>query len=248
MLEAMATTRRRLSQDSRWQTVLQRVLLLLSIAAGIGYLPAIVGASEPVRAVIKILSIAPLVLLPLLVAPARLGLSLALLASLLGDISLVFPGKVWFLRGLLAFLAAHIVYVYLFSKQTRKPLRLTAAEILGCAFLVSGAISALAFLWPWLGVMQLPVLIYASALTGMNIAALLTRMPGVFFGALLFLISDTLLGLRIFGGLPGWSSFFIWATYYAAQLSITCGYLGAAPTRSEAPGELRDSTGSAPPK
>lgn len=225
----MQATRRRLSADSGVQTGLQRALLLLSIAAGIGYLPAIAGSSELVRAIIKLLSIAPLVLIPLLVSPKRPGLSLALFASLVGDFSLVFPGKVWFLRGLLAFLTAHLIYMYLFSQRTRRPLRLTAAEILGCAFLVSGALSALAFLWPWLGVMQLPVLIYASALTGMNIAALLTRMPGVFSGALLFLSSDTLLALRIFGGLPAWSSFLIWATYYAAQLTITCGYLAAPP-------------------
>jgi uncharacterized membrane protein YhhN len=216
-------------------------LLLISIVSGLLFsLLLVAPPALYLRCLCKVLSILPLLLLPLLTpgAPRRGGLALALAFALTGDICLTFPGATWFLRGLLAFLGMQLLYIYLFSRRVRRPLRLTAAELLGSALIIGGALAALSWLWPGLGVMRLPVLVYASALTSMNVAALLCGLPGLLTGTLLFLVSDTLIGVwRFVGPLPG-AAQLIWVTYYAAQLLIVCSYLAAPPRAERPPGAV----------
>ena len=91
-------------------------------------------------------------------------------------------------------------------------------------------------LWPKLGEMQIPVLVYSIVITLMGLAAL-DRYGAVspksfwkvLIGALLFILSDSLIAYSRFGqeiveiSLPG---FWIMLTYILAQFLIITGWMG----------------------
>ena len=80
-------------------------------------------------------------------------------------------------------------------------------------------------------------------LTAMVMAAMLVRVNPVWIGggAILFLISDSLIALGRFkrrGGEP-WTGFLIWSTYYLAQYSMTFGFvLGKTKLENSRAGQL----------
>jgi uncharacterized membrane protein YhhN len=143
-----------------------------------------------------------------------LWISVGLFFSLIGDIALLRPAQ-YFLPCLVAFLFAHIAYLIVFTRDTL----LVAATL----YLV---------LFPGLrGVLKLPVAVYAMLLASMAGQAMgrslvlhsrAARLPAI--GALLFMLSDTLLSIDRFraplpraslllvvpraGGLTFWASDF----------------------------------------
>jgi len=98
-----------------------------------------------------------------------------------------------------------------------------------CAALVA------AWLIPTLGSLAIPVALYISAITAMVICAILARFPSswVVTGAILFLISDSILAVDKFKTPVPLRDYLVWITYYAAQYAITTGLLLRA-TRPEA--------------
>jgi uncharacterized membrane protein YhhN len=105
------------------------------------------------------------------------------------------------------------------------------------------AIYAVAFgywLWPSLGALAVPVMLYVAAITAM--AA--TSIRGgrlVAAGAVLFLISDSLLAAdRFKSPIPG-RDYLVWLTYYAGQFMIAWGWVNAGKRRWLAP-DLRQYT------
>lgn len=234
---AIGSLRQDIRQAPPRAALQQRVLLFVSLTAAVIYLFALQWEPYQGQFLLKALVIAPLVgmPLPLKKAPRRWLLSLALFASLVGDVCLVLPGPDWFLRGLFAFLTTHLMYIYLFMRRTSWPLRLTVGETLGMVCIVVGVAIVLSWLWPKLGAMRLPVLLYGSALALVNISSLCARLPGVFAGTLLFLFSDSLLGITVFRGGPPGAALLISLTYYTAQLLIVSGYLTARSSRHAPP-------------
>ncbi|MDH5205828.1 MAG: lysoplasmalogenase family protein [Hylemonella sp.] len=161
---------------------------------------------------------------------ARGLLLVALAASLAGDIFLMLPPG-YFVAGLLSFLLAHLAYLALF----RRGLPWFASRIALVLSLVYGA-AVCAVLWTDLPApLRAPVAIYVLAITLMVAQAVgrarLHPCPGatrVAVGAGLFLLSDTLLALdRYTMPLPQ-ASFWVLATYYAAQFLIVRGVLADA--------------------
>lgn len=225
--EVLVASRKRMTEGNSKAARQERALLLLSLISAVAYFLALPWQPYQGQFLVKALIIAPLAALPLVVkaAPRRGLLALALFASLIGDICLVFQGSEWFMRGLVAFLVTHLFYIYLFARRMRRPLRLSGRELLAVALLVLGAGTVVACMWSGLGAMRIPVLLYATALTTMNICGLLTRLPGLFVGTLLFLLSDALLGLMVFRGTPAVTVVLISICYYTAQLLIISGYL-----------------------
>jgi uncharacterized membrane protein YhhN len=159
---------------------------------------------------------------PPLPAPRYRGLIAAgLLCSLAGDVLLMVPGD-FFLAGLLAFLGAHVCYLTAFRTHGvgRGPLALAVPP------LVVGA-AVLTLLWPKLGMMRVPVLLYVAVILAMCWSAAerwwTTRAPGsalALVGAVLFLVSDALLAInRFHTPLPA-ASWLVLGTYYPAQLFI----------------------------
>jgi uncharacterized membrane protein YhhN len=153
-------------------------------------------------------------------------LSAALIASSAGDVLLDVDPERLFVPGLCAFLAAHVVYTVLFAtnrtcwQRIKTPRRVLLIAVPIYVFLIS------VWLVPGTGPLKIAVIIYIFAITGMTTTALGSRFGWcVAAGALLFMLSDTLLAIGKFRGpFPG-RGYLVWATYYAAQYLITTGVL-----------------------
>ncbi|HEX8651363.1 MAG TPA: lysoplasmalogenase [Pyrinomonadaceae bacterium] len=144
-----------------------------------------------------------------------------LVCSLMGDIFLMLPSD-RFIPGLLSFLFAHLFYIAAFSSGKPQLYALWYA----IPFLVYGGVM-LWLLFPHLGRMKLPVIIYMLVILVMAWRALnMWRETEqvwselAFFGALLFTVSDSILALNRFRGRIDYSEFYILSTYFTAQWLI----------------------------
>ncbi|NVJ70687.1 MAG: lysoplasmalogenase [Alphaproteobacteria bacterium] len=155
-------------------------------------------------------------------------LFLALLASVSGDVLIAMPHEQAFMRGLLGFMVAHVIFIVLYVTNRRPmkeigtvPIRL--ASLLWVFAFVSGFA-----LNDMLGDMRMYVFTYTAVLTAMATAALLSKFPlrltGI--GAVLFIASDAALGARQFiPSVPEYMGYFVWVTYYASELMMTMGVM-----------------------
>jgi uncharacterized membrane protein YhhN len=162
---------------------------------------------------------------------------LAIIFSCAGDTLLMFQGKdgSFFIYGLGAFLVAHIFYILAYRQHQSSD---TSNELQGLqkiryAFpiLLSGT-GLVVILYSRLGGMKIPVLIYAIVLTGMVLAALFrfgktsaSSFALVFGGAILFMISDSLIAINKFLEPLSMAGMWIMVTYIAAQYLIVTGLL-----------------------
>ena len=144
-----------------------------------------------------------------------------LLCSLAGDIFLMLPSD-RFIPGLLSFLVAHLFYIAAFSSGKPQLYALWYA----IPFLVYGGVM-LWLLFPHLGRMKLPVMIYMLVILVMAWQALdrwreteQVWSALAFCGALLFTVSDSILALNRFRGRINYSEFYILSTYFTAQWLI----------------------------
>lgn len=157
----------------------------------------------------------------------HLLLFLALAASVGGDVLLAIPHESSFTRGLLSFLAAHVIFIVLYLKNKMPTEDITALRVRIAALMWAAAGVAGYFLYPYLGEMMMPVLTYSVVLAAMATTALFSKFPVklVGIGALLFVVSDTALGAQQFLTVPAFVSYIIWSTYYLAQLLMTLGVM-----------------------
>ena len=150
-------------------------------------------------------------------------LTLALVASLLGDVFLMLPGN-YFIPGLASFLVAHLFYIALFRQGQRWfPSRKALLIVLGF-----GA-AMYAVLWPSL---QDPVLKTAVAAYVIAISLMAAQAIGravvlddsasrwVAVGACVFMLSDSLIASNKFLQPLPLAPLWILLTYYAAQILI----------------------------
>lgn len=155
---------------------------------------------------------------------------LALLFSVIGDCLLMFVDQSphFFTFGLVSFLLAHIIYSMVFLKsrnQDKKPW-------LFVGFLAIYAAGLIYLLHDNLGAMLLPILLYMFVILTMATSAFLRQgsvskisFSLVFIGAILFLISDSLLAINKFYAPLPLSHISIMFTYAFAQLFIVFGLL-----------------------
>lgn len=160
--------------------------------------------------------------------PSRLRLFFisALFFSWLGDIVLMFSDEkeLFFILGLAFFLLTQLFYAIVFFSLVEKgslTLRVLAAAIIPFA---TFGIFLLMKLLPHLGALFVPVIIYASAITLMGIAATLTfksiRMEHCLMlvsGSVFFIVSDSLLAVNKFLAPVPYSGFWVMLTYIIAQ-------------------------------
>lgn len=163
---------------------------------------------------------------------------LALIFSLLGDVLLLFVDKSehFFILGLVAFLTAHIMYVLLFLKHRNKENSPFGFIVL----LLIYAASLFYFLKNGLGEMLIPVVVYILVILTMVTTAYLRKNNVnifsyglVFFGALFFMISDSILAINKFYQPTPWSNVSIMVTYAIAQYLIVIGILKINVTNSK---------------
>lgn len=144
-----------------------------------------------------------------------------LVFSLLGDIALMFPDK-WFQAGLVAFLAAQVLYILAFKPQPGHPV----SPLTFLPFVLYGLLMFF-LLAPHLGPLKVPVFVYIAAITLMAgfAAARYVDRGGTkpllaFAGAMLFLVSDSVLAYDRFARkIPG-ARVLVLGTYFPAQLLI----------------------------
>jgi uncharacterized membrane protein YhhN len=134
----------------------------------------------------------------------------------IGDISLEFDR---FTLGLSAFLIGHLFYAVVFWHKLRLTL-LGGAMLLG--IFLYGAL-VINWLNPYLGEMQLPVYMYLLVIITMAVSAIAGNINHrlVALGALLFVLSDSLIAInRFIEPVPG-ARYWIMVLYYAAQYLLT---------------------------
>ncbi|MBI3652895.1 MAG: lysoplasmalogenase [Acidobacteria bacterium] len=209
--------------------LIDKLLLALSVSSALVYLLTLDRQPFSGSVVIKALGMATLALLVLRVLKTLDGLllSAALLFSCIGDVMLAVRGANLFLYGLLAFLLAHIFYIWLFARNLQRPLRLHSEQkiVLLGILLFSAAMTW--WLWDGFGALKLLALIYLCAITLMCVMATLMNLPkrAVVIGALLFLLSDSLIAANKFKTTIPLSHYAIWISYYVGQGLLALGFL-----------------------
>lgn len=146
-----------------------------------------------------------------------------LIASLAGDVSLMFPGQKWFLRGLVSFLCGHVFYIIAFNQSRYGD----AAWYYILPFILYGVLIVW-WLWPQLGSMRVPVIVYVAVIMTMAWQAanrwLVDReadsMLVALIGAYLFVASDSLIAVERFKRSWRTSRLWVLGLYFPAQWLI----------------------------
>lgn len=201
---------------------MRRWLLIVSVFASVAYL----FTGNPT---VKGFALGPFVVFAILSRPHKRDagiLALGLGFSTLGDVLLDLSPR-YFVFGLCAFLATHLTYIVLFLRNRARPFKGDPVRI-GAAGLVLLASTALsAWIVPSVGALAVPVIVYICAITAMVVLAILGRFrsPWMAVGAVLFLISDSLLAINKFKTPLPLRDVLVWSTYYLGQCGIALGFL-----------------------
>ena len=195
----------------------------LSLLAAIAYQLIEHRPPSALRTGLKTASIGLLVPLPLLATGAGPALPLLLLAaafffSALGDLFLALKGDARnFPRGLGAFLASHLFYIAVMLPVASAPETLAQKAISLAVGL--GAIALYLTLAPTLGKLKLPVGAYLVAIVVMALSALAIPegAPLLGLGAVLFVISDSVIAFDKFRTPVPYRGLIVWVTYYLGQ-------------------------------
>ncbi|MEP5263476.1 MAG: lysoplasmalogenase, partial [Nitratireductor sp.] len=181
------------------------------------------AAPSPLRTGLKTAAIGLLVPLPLLAVGAGpalplLLLSAAFLFSALGDLFLAMKGDARnFPRGIAAFLVSHLFYIAVMVPIASAPETLAQKAVSLAVGL--GAIALYFTLAPTLGKMKLPVGAYLVAILVMALSALAIPegAPLLGLGAVLFVISDSVIAFDKFKSPVPARGLIVWITYYVGQ-------------------------------
>lgn len=159
--------------------------------------------------------------------------SAAIFFSWIGDIMLMFDSRypVLFIVGLLFFLIVHICYIVFFIQIYQKvKLHRGKGKLISIIVTLAYVLFILYLLWPGLGDLKIPVMIYAVTIGCMLVSTLILtgKLPEetlycFISGALLFVISDSMLAYNKFRQAFSLASPLIMITYCMAQLLLTIG-------------------------
>jgi uncharacterized membrane protein YhhN len=215
---------------------MKKIALTLFILSGIGVLLSGFTGTEWLYVISKPLIMTSL-LFYYLVASDPAGrsrvLMLAMILSLAGDVLLM--KEAYFIGGLVSFLAAHILYIFAYRQHQHEESEnsLLGLQRVRLAFpIILAGTGLVVVLYPVLGELRIPVILYATVLALMAINALFRQgrtTTGsfwmVFGGAVLFMISDSILAINKFLAPIEHAGFFIMSTYILAQYLIVRGLL-----------------------
>ncbi len=206
-----------------------RPLLYVSAAASAIYLVTVRWQPFAASALVKGCAVGALALLALRTRASRRDagvLALGLAFSTAGDVLLDLDPR-WFAFGLGAFLLAHLTYIYLFTRNRTAGIRLRPPHIAAVLLILIYSVMLSIWIVPSVGGLAVPEVLYVCALTTMVCTAILARFrrPWVAVGAILFLISDTLLAINKFKTPVPLRDYVVWTTYYLGQCGIALGYL-----------------------
>ncbi len=156
----------------------------------------------------------------------------ALFFSWLGDVLLIFSGQnaMFFITGLIAFLIGHLVYAFMninfVNDSNAKPVFKWPAVFVG-----GYGLFFFTYLKDVLGEMMIPVAIYCAVICIMGITAIgrwkrtdKNSFNLVLIGAILFITSDSVIGLNRFMGPVAFAGPIVMSTYLLAQYLLVKGY------------------------
>lgn len=154
----------------------------------------------------------------------------ALLFSWCGDVFLQASG--FFIPGLLDFLLAHFSYIFYFLQVGKGKKGLLQMRPMLALPVVLYIFLLMSFLLPHLGALRVPVFVYSLTIGTMLLLAVNTRRQifpaisaGFIAGALLFVLSDSVLALNLFISKQWQLGSAVMATYAAAQYLLVKGAL-----------------------
>lgn len=154
--------------------------------------------------------------------PGKL-LFVALLSCAAGDVALALEGGRFFVIGLIFFSMAQILFIVTFSRKVMR--RSSRLPIIAALIIYGGTMASV--LKPSLGGLMLPVFFYIAVITTMGIFAALRASESklVLYGALSFIVSDSLIAIDKFAvSIPG-SGYLVMSTYYLAIFLIAYGHV-----------------------
>ncbi len=210
-------------------TYMSRSQLILSLTAAVAAAVQILSEILGLQVVVYILK--PLTMV-LIISVALIGMKgfrlfynrfvfFGLIFSLIGDILFMLPSNL-FIQGLVSFLIAHLFYILAFSRGVDLRLR----SLSWIPFLVFGVL-VYGFMLPTLMEMTIPVLAYMLVILTMGWRAYerwgQSKTRGAklaLIGAVLFIISDSALGINRFRFPFQLSTLVVLGTYYPAQWFI----------------------------
>jgi len=133
--------------------------------------------------------------------------------SMVGDILLMFDQNSFFIAGMIAFMAAHVCYIGAFRYYYKwKPYHLFILALFafyGIIFLI--------WMAPHLGNMLIPIAVYSGFILTMGFFALTIPRYLAGVGAILFIVSDSLIVLNKFAPFDVKTGIWVMSTYYLAQ-------------------------------
>jgi uncharacterized membrane protein YhhN len=163
------------------------------------------------------------------------GLMLAaLFFSWAGDMFLLFESanELFFIFGLVCFLTTHILYIIYFLRINSRSPSLLKRQPLLILLVMAYGFGLVWLLFPYLGELKLPVIIYAIVICTMLLCSLhiffkVNRIAALFYlcGAAAFVLSDSLLAVNKFYQPFAYAGVFIMLTYCMAQYFIVKGYI-----------------------
>ncbi len=165
--------------------------------------------------------------------PRQRLLLTALFFSWIGDMLLLFEMRadIFFILGLSCFLIAHIFYTVYFLKIPTTNISLLKKQPWLIVVVIGYAIGLVWILLPHLGDLKIPVIVYATAISCMLLSCLhiflkVNKPANNFYllGAVVFVISDSLLALDKFYLPFASAGIFIMLSYCAAQFFIVTGF------------------------
>jgi len=172
------------------------------------------------------------------VAPRQSLLITGLVFSWLGDMFLLFEYRntLFFIFGLLCFLTTHVFYITWFLKIKSPGISLLKKQPLLFIAVVGYGITLVWFLYPHLGDLKIPVMVYATVICTMLLCSLhiflkVNKPANVLYllGAALFVLSDSLLALNKFYQPFAFAGVLIMLTYCGAQYFIVTGFIKQLP-------------------
>ena len=164
----------------------------------------------------------------------RMLLFTALFFSWLGDIFLLLEDKnqLFFIFGLTCFLTTHIFYIIYFLRIRSAAVSLLKKQPFFIVLVAGYGIALVWFLFPHLKELTIPVMVYAVVICSMLLCSVhiyfkVSKPANAFFvfGALLFVLSDSLLAVDKFYQPFAFAGVCIMLTYCAAQYFIVTGFI-----------------------
>ncbi len=204
-------------------TSIDKRLLYTALAFAIIYIASLAFTPYPAHFAVKAVPAVALAILALKAVGGLTGklLLAALLFCAAGDVALALRGDQFFVIGLVFFLIAQVFFIATFSRSLK--LRKSRLPVVIALVVYAAAMSVA--LKPHLGEFMVPVFVYVAVITTMGVFAAL-RAPEsklVLYGAVSFIISDSLIAVDRFAAAVPAAGYLIMITYYLALFLIAYG-------------------------